>query len=63
MVVGARTKKSKISLLRRPEKKILSITANYLTGMKIPDLNSGFRVLKKSVARGGIYGGGTGGEI
>ena len=49
MVVGARTKKSKISLLRRPGKKILSITANYLAGMKIPDLNSGFRALKKSV--------------
>ena len=50
MVVGARTKKSKISLLRRPGKKILSITANYLAGMKIPDLNSGFRALKKDVA-------------
>ena len=50
MVVGARTKKSKISLLRRPGKKILSITANYLAGTKIPDLNSGFRALKKSVA-------------
>ena len=50
MVVGARTKKSKISLLRRPGKKVLSITANYLAGMKIPDLNSGFRALKKSVA-------------
>ena len=50
MVVGARTKKSKISLLRRPGKKVLGITANYLAGMKIPDLNSGFRALKKSVA-------------
>ena len=50
MVVGARTKKSKISLLRRPGKKILSITANYLAGMKIPDLNSGFRALKKDIA-------------
>jgi len=50
MVVGARTKKSKISLLRRPGKKILSITANHLAGMKIPDLNSGFRALKKDVA-------------
>jgi glycosyltransferase involved in cell wall biosynthesis len=49
MVVGARTKKSKISLLRRPGKKVLSITANYLAGVKIPDLNSGFRALKKSV--------------
>ena len=51
MVVGARTKKSKISLLRRPGKKILSITANYLAGMKIPDLNSGFRALKKGLAQ------------
>jgi len=50
MVVGARTKKSKVSLLRRPGKRILSITANYLAGMKIPDLNSGFRALKKNVA-------------
>jgi len=50
MVVGARTKKSKISLLRRPGKKVLGITANYLASMKIPDLNSGFRALKKSVA-------------
>ena len=49
MVVGARTKKSKISLLRRPGKKILSITANYLAGMKIPDLNSGFRAIKKEI--------------
>ena len=50
MVVGARTKKSKISLLRRPGKKILGITANYLASMKIPDLNSGFRALKKNIA-------------
>ena len=35
MVVGTRTKKSKISLLRRPGKKILSITANYLAGMNV----------------------------
>ena len=50
MVVGARTKKSKISLLRRPGKKVLGITANYLAGMRIPDLNSGFRALKTIVA-------------
>ena len=48
MVVGARTKKSKISLLRRPGKKILGITANYLAGMKIPDLNSGFRATRET---------------
>jgi hypothetical protein len=47
MVVGARTTKSKITLLRRPGKKILSKVANYLAGTKIPDLNSGFRAVKK----------------
>jgi len=49
MVVGARTKRTKISFLRKPGKKILAIIANYLAGMKIPDLNSGFRVIKKDV--------------
>ena len=47
MVVGARTRKSKIPLLRRPGKKILAKVANYLAGTKIPDLNSGFRAVKK----------------
>lgn len=50
MVVGARNKKSTVSLLRRPGKKILSITANYLSGHHIPDLNSGFRAIKKDKA-------------
>jgi len=50
MVVGARTKKSTVSLLRRPGKKILSITANYLSGHHIPDLNSGFRAIKTEKA-------------
>jgi glycosyltransferase involved in cell wall biosynthesis len=47
MVVGARTRKSKIPLLRRPGKKVLSKVANYLAGTKIPDLNSGFRAIKR----------------
>ncbi|MCX6113242.1 MAG: glycosyltransferase family 2 protein [Proteobacteria bacterium] len=50
MVVGSRTNNSHISLLRKPGKKILSIVANYLSGTKIPDLNSGFRAIKKSMA-------------
>ncbi len=49
MVVGARTSNSHVSLLRKPGKKILSIIANYLAGTKIPDLNSGFRAIKKSM--------------
>jgi len=37
-------------LLRRPAKKILSILANFLTKENIPDLNSGMRLFKKSLA-------------
>jgi glycosyltransferase involved in cell wall biosynthesis len=50
MVVGSRTSNSHVSLLRKPGKKILSIIANYLSGTKIPDLNSGFRAINKSMA-------------
>lgn len=49
MVVGTRTKGSKIPLLRRLGKFILSALANYLAGQKIPDLNSGFRAIKKEI--------------
>lgn len=50
MVVGARTQNSKKSLFRQPGKKLLAWFANYLAGTKIPDLNSGFRAIKKEVA-------------
>lgn len=51
MVVGARNGKDvHIPLIRRPGKFILSKMANYLTGVKIPDLNSGFRIFKKEIA-------------
>lgn len=51
MVVGARTGANvAIPLIRRPAKKVLNILANVLTGEKIPDLNSGLRIFKKSVA-------------
>ncbi len=52
MVVGARTGKgAKIPLVRRPAKWILNRLANYLTETRIPDLNSGFRIFDKSVAK------------
>lgn len=47
MVVGARTKKSKITLNRRLAQFVMKKTAHYLSGEEIPDLNSGFRVIKK----------------
>ena len=52
MVVGARTGKgAKIPLVRRPAKWILNKLANYLTETRIPDLNSGFRIFDKGVAK------------
>jgi hypothetical protein len=47
MVVGARTKESQTSPLRKPFKVILGWVANYLSGTKIPDLNSGLRVFRR----------------
>jgi glycosyltransferase involved in cell wall biosynthesis len=51
MVVGARTGVNvHIPLMRRPAKYILNQVANILTGINIPDLNSGLRLFKKEVA-------------
>lgn len=50
MVVGARTGKNVyIPPLRRPAKWFINKLANYLSEMKIPDLNSGLRLMKKDI--------------
>lgn len=49
MVVGARTQDSHTSWARKPGKMILGWVANYLAKMKIPDLNCGFRAIKKDL--------------
>jgi len=50
MVVGARVGKgAKIPAIRRPAKWLIQSLARYLTGEKIPDLNSGFRGVKKDI--------------
>ena len=50
MVVGARTGVSiQAPLIRKPAKWVINRLANYLTGVKIPDLNSGLRVMKKAI--------------
>lgn len=50
MVVGARTgEKTHIPLLRRPPKWVLRTLASRLSGQRIPDLNSGFRLMRKEV--------------
>ena len=48
MVVGSRTGENvKIPLIRKPAKWFIGKLANYITGQKIPDINSGLRVFKK----------------
>ncbi len=50
MLVGARTGANvRIPLIRKPAKWALNLLANYLTRQKIPDLNSGLRIMKKEV--------------
>lgn len=50
MVVGARTKGDvQIPLIRRPAKAFLRWLASYLSGYSIPDLNSGFRLMRRDV--------------
>jgi len=50
MVVGSRTGAHvKIPILRKPAKWFLTELADYLTGSRIPDLNSGLRVFKRGL--------------
>jgi glycosyltransferase involved in cell wall biosynthesis len=50
MVVGARTSgNAQVPIARKPAKWVLRMLASYLAGQKIADLNSGLRVMKKSI--------------
>lgn len=52
MIVGARTGRDvRIPLVRKPAKFVLNRLANYLAGCRIPDLNSGMRIMKKAALR------------
>lgn len=56
MIVGARTNpQSQIPIFRKPAKWILNWLASYLTKKKIPDLNSGLRIIRKDVLNRFIY--------
>ncbi len=51
MVIGARTKEAgTMKVLRTPAKWFIRTLASYLTETPIPDLNSGLRVFRKSLA-------------
>jgi glycosyltransferase involved in cell wall biosynthesis len=50
MAIGARVgKDAAIPLLRRPVKWVLTLLAGYLVRQRIPDLNSGLRIMKKEL--------------
>lgn len=50
MVVGARLGKFvKIPIIRRPAKWFLTRLASYLAGQRLPDLNSGLRLIRRSL--------------
>lgn len=50
MVVAARTGKNvHIPWVRRPAKRVVTRFAEYVAGRRIPDLNSGMRLMRKSV--------------
>jgi glycosyltransferase involved in cell wall biosynthesis len=50
MAVGARAMTdASIAYMRRPAKLFLAALASYLVGRRIPDLNSGLRVMRRSV--------------
>jgi len=55
-IVGARTsEQGTVKLLRTPAKWFIRKLASYLTGVKIPDLNSGFRAFRKDVGEQFFY--------
>ncbi len=49
MLIGRRDENSHQEWIRKPGKWVLSKVANFLTGKKIPDLNSGLRVIKRDI--------------
>ena len=51
MVVGVRGKTSHVPILRAPGKLALKLFANFLAGERIPDLNSGLRIIKKEILK------------
>lgn len=55
-VVGARrTEEGTVRFFRRPAKWVIRKFASYLSGVRIPDLNSGFRAFRRDVAGQFLY--------
>ena len=50
MLVGARTGESvKIPLVRKPAKWVINKLVNYMIGTRVPDVNSGLRIMRKEI--------------
>ncbi len=55
MVVGARSKKSQVSLFRGTGNRVLNWLAGYVAKFQIRDLTSGFRAVKAEIAHSLLY--------
>jgi hypothetical protein len=55
MVVGARSKKSQVSLFRGIGNRMLNWLAGYVAKFKVQDLTSGFRAVKAEIANSLLY--------
>jgi len=55
LVVGARSREGQANVWRRAANGIYNLFASYVTGRTIPDLTSGFRVMRAGVARRFLY--------
>ena len=55
LLVGERNKDSYNEWIRKPGKWFLAKVANFLTGRKIPDLNSGLRIMKREIITGLLH--------
>lgn len=55
MVVGARTAASEAAMQRRIANKVFNTYASYIVGYSIPDLTSGFRVVKAPLLKKFVY--------
>lgn len=55
MVVGAREMSTQASFMRRVANTIFNAYATYIVGKNVPDLTSGFRVLRASIAKNFVY--------
>ncbi len=55
MVVGARTKDSQSQAHRNLANSVYNLAASYVCGRKIPDLTSGYRAIRRNVAKRFVY--------